>query len=258
MRPSWRPCTRRRRRRTIPFVDLLPPQGLELTPRHYAYLKISEGCNNRCSFCIIPKLRGDLVWRPAADVMREAEKLGQGGRQGAARHHRRIPAPTASTSNARPKALAGRPRRARPSSSISPARSASSASGCACTTSTPTRSRRGHPADGRGQDPALSRHPLPARLAAGAEGHAPPGPPGQGAGAHPWLARDLPGPRASARPSSSASPARREEDFELLLDWLDEAQLDRVGCFKYEPVQGRRRQRPRPRRRCRTRSRKQR
>ena len=58
-----------------PFLDLLPPQGIKLTPRHYAYLKISEGCNNRCSFCIIPKLRGDLVSRPAADVLREAEKL---------------------------------------------------------------------------------------------------------------------------------------------------------------------------------------
>jgi ribosomal protein S12 methylthiotransferase len=58
-----------------PFLDLVPPQGLKLTPRHYAYLKISEGCNNRCSFCIIPKLRGDLVSRPAADVLREAEKL---------------------------------------------------------------------------------------------------------------------------------------------------------------------------------------
>jgi ribosomal protein S12 methylthiotransferase len=58
-----------------PFVDLLPPQGIKLTPRHYAYLKISEGCNNRCSFCIIPKLRGDLVSRPASEVLREAEKL---------------------------------------------------------------------------------------------------------------------------------------------------------------------------------------
>jgi ribosomal protein S12 methylthiotransferase len=58
-----------------PFVDLVPPEGIKLTPRHYAYLKISEGCNNRCSFCIIPKLRGDLVSRSAADVLREAERL---------------------------------------------------------------------------------------------------------------------------------------------------------------------------------------
>ena len=54
---------------------MIPPQGIKLTPRHYAYLKISEGCNNRCTFCIIPRLRGDLVSRPAADVLREAERL---------------------------------------------------------------------------------------------------------------------------------------------------------------------------------------
>jgi ribosomal protein S12 methylthiotransferase len=58
-----------------PFLDLVPPEGLHLTPRHYAYLKISEGCNNRCSFCIIPSLRGRLSSRPAAEVMREAERL---------------------------------------------------------------------------------------------------------------------------------------------------------------------------------------
>ena len=58
-----------------PFLDLMPAQGIKLTPRHYAYLKISEGCNNRCTFCIIPKLRGDLVSRPAGDILREAEKL---------------------------------------------------------------------------------------------------------------------------------------------------------------------------------------
>ena len=58
-----------------PFVDLVPPEGIKLTPRHYAYLKISEGCNNRCSFCIIPKLRGDLVSRPVGEVLREAERL---------------------------------------------------------------------------------------------------------------------------------------------------------------------------------------
>ena len=58
-----------------PFIDLMPPQGVKLTPRHYAYLKISEGCHNKCTFCIIPKLRGDLVSRPAGEVLREAEKL---------------------------------------------------------------------------------------------------------------------------------------------------------------------------------------
>src|SRR6201994_1556462 len=62
-----------------PFVDLIPGEGVKLTPRHYAYLKISEGCDNRCTFCIIPKLRGDLVSRPAGEVLREAEKLVKAG-----------------------------------------------------------------------------------------------------------------------------------------------------------------------------------
>ena len=58
-----------------PYTDLVPPAGIKLTPRHYAYLKISEGCNHRCSFCIIPSMRGDLVSRPIGQVMREAESL---------------------------------------------------------------------------------------------------------------------------------------------------------------------------------------
>ncbi len=62
-----------------PFTDLVPPQGIKLTPSHYAYLKISEGCNHRCSFCIIPSLRGDLVSRPVGDVLDEAERLANAG-----------------------------------------------------------------------------------------------------------------------------------------------------------------------------------
>jgi ribosomal protein S12 methylthiotransferase len=62
-----------------PFLDLVPDYGIKLTPRHYAYLKISEGCNHRCSFCIIPSMRGDLVSRPVDDVLREAERLVRGG-----------------------------------------------------------------------------------------------------------------------------------------------------------------------------------
>lgn len=58
-----------------PYVDLVPPQGIKLTPKHYAYLKISEGCNHRCTFCIIPSMRGDLVSRPVGEVMQEAENL---------------------------------------------------------------------------------------------------------------------------------------------------------------------------------------
>ena len=62
-----------------PYTDLVPPQGIRLTPRHYAYLKISEGCNHRCTFCIIPAMRGDLVSRPIGDVMQEAQNLVNAG-----------------------------------------------------------------------------------------------------------------------------------------------------------------------------------
>lgn len=62
-----------------PYTSLIPPQGIKLTPRHYAYLKISEGCNHRCSFCIIPSMRGDLVSRPIGNVMQEAENLVKAG-----------------------------------------------------------------------------------------------------------------------------------------------------------------------------------
>ena len=62
-----------------PYVDLVPPQGIKLTPRHYAYLKISEGCNHRCTFCVIPSMRGDLVSRPIAQVMQEAGNLAKAG-----------------------------------------------------------------------------------------------------------------------------------------------------------------------------------
>ena len=62
-----------------PFVDLVPPQGIKLTPTHYAYLKISEGCNHRCTFCIIPSMRGDLVSRPLGEVLQEAERLFKSG-----------------------------------------------------------------------------------------------------------------------------------------------------------------------------------
>lgn len=62
-----------------PFLDLIPPQGVKLTPRHYAYLKISEGCNHHCSFCIIPSMRGRLVSRPVGEVLREAEALARAG-----------------------------------------------------------------------------------------------------------------------------------------------------------------------------------
>lgn len=67
------------RKQHNPHIDLVPPQGVKLTPRHYAYLKISEGCNHRCSFCIIPSMRGDLVSRPVSQILSEAERLVHSG-----------------------------------------------------------------------------------------------------------------------------------------------------------------------------------
>jgi ribosomal protein S12 methylthiotransferase len=118
-----------------PFVDLVPPEGIHLTPRHYAYLKISEGCNNRCSFCIIPSLRGDLVSRPAASVLYEAERLVKAGVKDCW-SSARTPAPMASMSNM-PKANTVAAMFA-PNSMILPRNLASLASGCASTTFTPT------------------------------------------------------------------------------------------------------------------------
>ena len=120
-----------------PFVDLVPPQGIKLTPRHYAYLKISEGCNHRCTFCIIPSLRGDLVSRPVGDVLGEAQRLFESGVEGVARRqpgyerlrrrrqvpHRLLGRPAGEDAHARPVRAARR---------RSPNRSAP---GCGCTTS---------------------------------------------------------------------------------------------------------------------------
>ena len=119
-----------------PFLDLVPPEGIKLTPRHYAYLKISEGCNNRCTFCIIPPLRGDLVSRPAGDVLREAERLVAAGVKEIL-----VISQDTSAYGIDVKYAPGewKTARCRPSSSISPTRSANSASGCACTTSIPIR-----------------------------------------------------------------------------------------------------------------------
>ena len=120
-----------------PYLDLVPPQGIKLTPRHYAYLKISEGCNNRCTFCIIPKLRGDLVSRPAADVLREAEKLVAAG----VKELLVISQDTSAYGvDLKYAASAWRDREVRGEIlSTFRARSANSAPGCGCTTSIPIR-----------------------------------------------------------------------------------------------------------------------
>jgi ribosomal protein S12 methylthiotransferase len=88
-------------KRHDPFADLVPPQGIKLTPQHYAYLKISEGCNHRCTFCIIPSMRGDLVSRPIGEVLAEAERCSAPASRSSS-SSRRTRAPTASTSSTAP------------------------------------------------------------------------------------------------------------------------------------------------------------
>ena len=173
-----------------PHLDLVPPQGIRLTPRHYAYLKISEGCNNRCSFCIIPKLRGDLVSRPANDVLREAEKLVAAGvkellviSQDTSAYGVDIKYADSPWKDRQVRAkffdLAQGARRAR---RLGPAAIRLPLPAC----------RRSHRPDDRGQDSALSRHPVSARQPRRAEGDEAPGRAGKDARPHQEVARGMP------------------------------------------------------------------
>lgn len=218
-----------------PFLDLVPAAGIKLTPKHYAYLKISEGCNNRCTFCIIPGLRGDLASRPAGDVLTEAENLAKSG-------VKELLVVSQDTSAY--------------GVDVKYAESA----------------WRGNPVKARFYDlcEALGELGVWVRLH-----YVYPYPhvdhviPLMAAGkVLPYL--DIPFQHASPsvlksmrRPGNQEKtldrihswrkecpelairstfivgfPGETEQDFQMLLDWLKEAQLDRVGCFKYEPVEG--------------------
>jgi ribosomal protein S12 methylthiotransferase len=218
-----------------PFVDLVPPEGLRLTPRHYAYLKISEGCNNRCSFCIIPQLRGKLASRPANQVMAEAERLVRAGVK------ELLVISQDTSAYGLDIQYAESPYKGR---SI--------------------KARFLELCQELGSLGAWVRlhyvYPYPhvdAVLPLMAEGKI-----------LPYL--DIPFQHASPRvlkamrrPAHQEKtlarlarwrevcpdlalrstfivgfPGETEEDFQLLLDWLEEARLARVGCFKYEPVEG--------------------
>lgn len=218
-----------------PFVDLVPEAGLKLTPRHYSYLKISEGCNHRCKFCIIPSLRGDLVSRPAAAVVREAAKLVEAGTK-------ELLVISQDTS----------------AYGVDIRHAASTWAG---------REYRAHITDLARDLGALGAwvrmhyiYPYPhvdQMMPLMAEGLV-----------LPYL--DIPFQHASpavlrrmARPANEAKvlerirswrrivpdlairstfivgfPGETEEDFRYLLDWLEEAGIDRAGCFKYEAVEG--------------------
>ena len=218
-----------------PFVDLVPPQGIKLTPRHYAYLKISEGCNHKCSFCIIPSMRGKLVSRPVGSVLDEAERLVKAGT-------RELLVISQDTS----------------------------AYGVDLKYQTgfwqgmPVKARMKELCQALGSLGAWVRlhyvYPYPHVddiIPMMAEGHV-----------LPYL--DIPFQHASPRilqlmkrPAHAENtlariqrwrelcpditlrstfivgfPGETDEDFDQLLDWLEEAQLDRVGCFTYSPVEG--------------------
>ncbi len=218
-----------------PFLDLVPPAGLKLTPRHYAYLKISEGCNHRCSFCIIPSLRGDLVSRPAAEVLTEAERLAQAGVKELLVISQDTSAYGVDLKHA-----------------ASPWRGRE------------VKARMTELCDALGDSGIWVRlhyvYPYP---------HVDEIMPLMAAGkVLPYL--DIPFQHASPtvlkamrRPAHQEKvlerirqwrdmvpdltlrstfivgfPGETEDDFEQMLDWLEEAELDRVGCFKYENVEG--------------------
>ncbi len=218
-----------------PFLDLLPPEGIKLTPRHYAYLKISEGCNNRCTFCIIPRLRGDLVSRAAGDVLREAERLVAAGvkellviSQDTSAYGTDLKY-SASEWN-------GRQVRARffdlasalgelgvwiwlhyvyPYPHVDEVIALMAQGTLLPYLDVPFQ----HAADAvlrRMKRPAAQEKTL-ARIAR-------------------W--REI-CPELTIRSTFIVGfPGETEADFQCLLDWLDAAELDRVGCFRYEPVKG--------------------
>src|SRR5436309_2774567 len=218
-----------------PHLDLVPAHGIKLTPRHYAYLKISEGCNNRCSFCIIPKLRGDLVSRPAADVLREAEQLVKAG----VKELLVISQDTSAYGVDVKYAASQWKGRAVRAKFLDLARELGELGAW-------VRLHYVYPyphvddviplmADGK----VLPYLDIPLQHAA------------------PDVLKRMKRPAAQEKtldrirrwreicPSLTIRstfivgfPGETDEDFEMLLDWLDEAQLDRVGCFKYEPVSG--------------------
>jgi ribosomal protein S12 methylthiotransferase len=218
-----------------PFIDLVPPEGIKLTPRHYAYVKISEGCNNRCTFCIIPKLRGDLASRPAGDVLREAERLVAAGVK-----ELLVISQDTSAYGVDVKYAPSRWRdREVPTRFLDLAR-------------------------GLGELGAWVRlhyvYPYPHVddvIPLMADGKLLPYLDVPFQHASPQVLKRMRRPAAQEKTLERIRrwraicpdltlrstfivgfPGETEEDFALLLDWLDEAALDRVGCFRYEPVAG--------------------
>jgi ribosomal protein S12 methylthiotransferase len=227
-----------------PFVDLVPPQGVKLTPKHYAYLKISEGCNHRCSFCIIPSMRGDLVSRPITHVLNEGIRLLNAGvkellvvsqdtsaygvdlkfaaEQWGAREIR-----TKFVDLARELGALAQERGAWVRlhyvypyphvDDVLPLMVDGAAAGGGLLPYLDIPFQHGSPRILKlMKRPAAAENTLD-RI-------------------REWR-RELPG-MAIRSTFIVGFPGETDSDFDLLLDWLEEAQLDRVGCFKYSPVEG--------------------
>jgi ribosomal protein S12 methylthiotransferase len=218
-----------------PFVDLVPPEGIKLTPRHYAYLKISEGCNNRCTFCIIPKLRGDLVSRPAADVLREAERLVAAG----VKELLVISQDTSAYGvDIRYAASKWKDRDVR-AKFLDLSRELGTLGAWVRLHYVYPYPHVDHVIPLMADGVVLPYLDIPFQHAA------------------PDVLKRMKRPAAQAKTLERIArwreicpdltlrstfivgfPGETDEDFETLLDWLDEASLDRVGCFRYEPVAG--------------------
>lgn len=222
-----------------PFVDLLPPGGLKLTPRHYAYLKISEGCNHRCTFCIIPSMRGDLVSRPVGDVLTEAQALFEAG-------VKELLVVSQDTSaygvdvKYRTGFWDGRPVRTRFTELVQ------SLGALAARYDAWVRLHYVYP------------YPhVDEVLPLMAEGRVLPYLDAPLQHAHPEVLRRMKRPASGERNLERIAawrkacpeiairstfiagfPGETEEEFEMLLDFIREAELDRVGCFAYSPVDG--------------------
>ena len=218
-----------------PRFDLLPPQGVKLTPRHYAYLKISEGCNNRCSFCIIPKLRGDLVSRPAADVLREAEKLVAAG-------VRELLVVSQDTSayglDLRYSESAFRDRAVR-ARFVDLARELGALGAWVRLHYVYPYPHVDDVIELMAQGLVLPYLDMPLQHASRDILRAMRRPGDQDRTLDRLRSWRAACPELAIRSSFIVGfPGETEEDFTRLLDWLEEARLDRVGAFKYEPVQG--------------------
>jgi ribosomal protein S12 methylthiotransferase len=218
-----------------PYIDLVPAQGIKLTPRHYAYLKISEGCNHRCSFCIIPSMRGDLVSRPVGDVLDEAERLVKAG-------VRELLVVSQDTSaygvdlKFRTGFWQGKPVRTRMTELCE----------ALSTLGAWVRLHYVYPYPHvdeviglMAQGKVLPYLDIPFQHASPRILKAMKRPAFEDktlARIHAWRKVC---PELTIRSTFIVGfPGETEEDFEYLLQWLSEAQLDRVGCFQYSAVQG--------------------